>query len=183
MDGSKKKKKNGPVQGSLLIQAINRHTSCWRATTPSPPPCHAPSCRPTGRPPQSSRETGGTTRIPVPLHPPWATTRFGIEYVGISRRDWPVFLPRLRTSDPGSNLVLRLGGERLNHYATCLTSRRTNQQEEEEWAGARELVDSSYQPTYVVLEGHNPIPSALSCTFLPANRQATSIFKGNGRTT
>jgi len=47
----------------------------------------------------------------------------------------------------------------------------------------RELVDSSYQPTYVVLEGHNPIPSALSCTFLPANRQATSIFKGNGRTT
>jgi len=52
-----------------------------------------------------------------------------------------------------------------------------------EWAGARELVDSSYQPTYVVLEGHNPIPSALSCTFLPANRQATSIFKGNGRTT
>jgi hypothetical protein len=28
---------------------------------------------------------------------------------------------------------------------------------EEEWAGARELVDSSYQPTYVVLEGHNPI--------------------------
>jgi len=56
-------------------------------------------------------------------------------------------------------------------------------EEEEEWAGARELVDSSYQPTYVVLEGHNPIPSALSCTFLPANRQATSIFKGNGRTT
>jgi len=34
-----------------------------------------------------------------------------------------------------------------------------------------------------MLEGHNPIPSALSCTFLPANRQATSIFKGNGRTT
>jgi len=30
---------------------------------------------------------------------------------------------------------------------------------EEEWAGARKLVDSSYQPTYVVLEGHNPIPS------------------------
>jgi len=29
-----------------------------------------------------------------------------------------------------------------------------------EWAGARELVDSSYQPTYVVLDGQNPIPSA-----------------------
>jgi hypothetical protein len=59
----------------------------------------------------------------------------------------------------------------------------SKEEEEEIWAGARELVDSSYQPTYVVLEGHNPIPSALSCTFLPANRQATSIFKGNGRTT
>lgn len=52
----------------------------------------------------------------------------------------------------------------------------SEEEEEEIWAGARELVDSSYQPTYVVLEGHNPIPSALSCTFLPANRQATSIF-------
>jgi len=43
------------------------------------------------------------------------------------------------------------------------------------WAGARELVDSSYQPTYVVLEGHNPIPSALSCTFLrPTGRPPQS---------
>jgi len=63
------KKKNGPVQGSLLIQAINRHTSCWRATTPSPPPCHAPSCRPTGRPPQSSRETGEPREFPSPYIP------------------------------------------------------------------------------------------------------------------
>jgi len=71
------------VQGSLLIQAINRHTLCWRATTPSPPPCHAPSCRAkSGRPPQSSRRNGRTTRVPVPLHPPWATTREGLLDMG-----------------------------------------------------------------------------------------------------
>jgi len=68
---------------------------------------------------------GRTTRIPVPLHPPWATTRFGIEYVGISRRDWPVFLPDFDAVIRVRTWVLRLGGERLNHYATCLTSRRT----------------------------------------------------------
>jgi len=71
---------------------------------PSPPPCHAPSCRPTGRPPQSSRETGEPREFPSPYIPLGLQLGLESEYVGISRRDWPVFLPGLRRCDPGSNL-------------------------------------------------------------------------------
>jgi len=171
------------VQGSLLIQAINRHTSCLEGHNPIPSALSCTFLRPTGGPPQSSRETGEPREFPSPYIP------LGLQ-LGLESSTW-VFpagtgqyfcqastaVIRVRT------WVLRLGGERLNHYATCLTSRRTSaehEEEEEEWAGARELVDSSYQPTYVVLEGHNPIPSALSCTFLPANRRPPQSSRETG---
>jgi len=43
---------------------------------------------------------------------------------GYFPQDWPVFLPDFDAVIRVRTWVLRLGGERLNHYATCLTSRR-----------------------------------------------------------
>jgi len=57
------------------------------------------------------------------------------------------------------------------------------QEEEEEWAGARELVDSSYQPTYVDARRATTPSLRLVMHLHRPTGEATSIFKGNGRTT
>lgn len=83
---------------------------------------HLPAGHPAGH--QTSRERANHVNS-RPLHPPWAATRIGIEYVGISRRGRPVFLPDFDASGRTRTWVLPMEGERHNHYATCLTSRRT----------------------------------------------------------
>jgi hypothetical protein len=87
---------------------------------------HLPAGHPAGH--QTSRERANHVNS-RPLHPPWAATRIGIEYVGISRRDRPVFLPDFDASGRTRTWVLPMEGERHNHYATCLTSRRDMKKE------------------------------------------------------
>jgi len=64
---------------------------------------------------------------------------------GYFPEDLAAVFARLPRSDPGSNRgsSRRRRPNALNHYATCLTSRRTRRRmrREEEWAGARELLD------------------------------------------
>jgi len=56
-----------------------------------------------------------------------------------------------------------------------------SEEEEEEWAGAWGLVNSSRQPTYVALEGNCfSNPSALHAPFLPATPAGRSFPKETG---
>jgi len=79
-----------------------------RAGGPQPHPLrlvmHLPAGQPAGHLNLQGKRANHAS--PVPLHPPWATTRFGIEYVGISRRLASIFAKtsdaviRVRTSGP-----------------------------------------------------------------------------------
>lgn len=99
----KKKNGAGASQGSMLIHAINRHTSCWRATpSPTPPPCHAPSCRPPGRPP-NFQGTGEPREFP-PLTSPLGCNSDRNRVRGHFPQGPASIFARLRRKWPDSNL-------------------------------------------------------------------------------
>jgi len=56
--GWEEEEEDGPVQGSLLIQAINRHTYILEGHNPIPSALSCTFLPANRRPPQSSRETG-----------------------------------------------------------------------------------------------------------------------------
>ena len=115
---------------------------------------HLPAGHPAGH--QTSRERANHVNS-RPLHPPWAATRIGIEYVGISRRDRPVFLPDFDASGRTRTWVLPMEGERHNHYATCLTSRRRWKKKEVTWsARATTLQNDDQKKRAVRNAGHHP---------------------------